>query len=151
MIGGAWEYVMGVMKSQDNQSPCIGYDISSNSGFSGPYCYTDGSLLDGISDFPTDKRYFDTYGYVTDDEHYNRRILGDATGEMGPFADRTYGFQTRKVGSWYDDESLFFTSEAFFLSRGGVHTNGHGSGLFSFHLYYGSAYSWVDFRVVLSI
>ena len=33
----------------------------------------------------TDKRYFDTYANSSFSPTYNMRILGDATGEMGPF------------------------------------------------------------------
>ena len=32
-----------------------------------------------------------------DDEHFNRRILGDATGEMGPFGTITYTTYTRQI------------------------------------------------------
>ena len=39
-----------------------------------------------------------TSGYAIDNINCDK----DATGEMGPFTDRTYGSQVRQVGSWYE-------------------------------------------------
>ena len=152
MSGGAWEYVMGVML-HTNGRPCSGKDVTSNSGFNGPYCNVGQtqSLSDGVSNFPTDTRYYDTYVYATDDEHYNRRILGDATGEMGPFTDRAYGSPVRQVGSWHDDEAWFVWSDYPWFIRGGNHLHGSGSGVFTFHSDFGRVYYDVTFRVVLSV
>ena len=108
-------------------------------------------MSDGVSNFPTDTRYYDTYVYATDDEHYNRRILGDATGEMGPFTDRRYGSQTIQVGSWHDDEAWFVGSGNPWFLRSGSHTYGSTAGVFGFDDDYGSGLSWVSFRVVLSV
>ena len=153
MSGGAWEYVMGVMLNSNdaNAKPCSGRDATYNSGFNGPYCYTSGSLTNGVSNFPTDTRYYDTYVYATDDEHYNRRILGDATGEMGPFTDRAYGSPVRQVGSWHDDEAWFVNSWEPWFNRGGMFSMGHGAGVFTFVHDSGSANSHGSFRVVLSV
>ena len=152
MSGGAWEYVMGVMLSTTG-IPCSGRDATSNSGFNGPYCNVGQTqfLSDGVSNFPTDTRYYDTYVYATDDEHYNRRILGDATGEMGPFTDRRYGSQVRQVGSWHADEAWFVFSAAPWFARGGDHYNGSNTGVFTSRNYGGHAGSNLSFRVVLSV
>ena len=153
MSGGSWEYVMGVMLNSNdaNAKPCSGRDATHNSGFNGPYCYTSGSLTNGVSNFPTDTRYYDTYGHSADDEDYNRRILGDATGEMGPFTDRRYGSQTRHVGSWHDDEAWFVYPGWPWFVRGYHFSVGSGAGVFTFGAAYGSAYDGVSFRVVLSV
>ncbi|MCI8467494.1 MAG: hypothetical protein HFI08_04835, partial [Bacilli bacterium] len=111
MSGGAWEYVMGIMVDK-NGKPMSGRNSKYNSGFNGtfgcPTCDSDNSglteLTTGIA-FPSDTRYYDQYAYAENDETYNRRILGDATGEMGPFATATYGSQNRQIGSWYADEA----------------------------------------------
>ena len=85
------------------------------------------------------------------DKKYNRRILGDATGEMGPFMVKTYGNQNRQVSSWYDDEAGFVcTSYPWFL-RGGSFTLGVGSGVFCFGTAYISTNVGVTFRLILLI
>ncbi|MCI8669582.1 MAG: hypothetical protein HFI34_08705 [Lachnospiraceae bacterium] len=153
MSGGAWEYVMGVMLNSTNSIPCSGRDATSNSGFNGPYCnvgQTD-SLKNGVSNFPTDTRYYDTYAYSTVDEEYNRKILGDATGEMGPFTDRTYGSQVRQVGSWHDDEAWFVWSWYPWFYRGARFDHGSNGGVLAFGNMYGSSLLGRSFRIVLSV
>lgn len=70
---------MGVMLFSDNVTPCSGRDETYNSGFNGPYCNIGEteSKSNGIL-FPNNSKYYDLYTYGNDDEHYNRRILGDA-------------------------------------------------------------------------
>ena len=115
MSGGTWEYVMGVMVDEEG-NPMSGRNSLYNSGFNGTFgCPTCDSNTSGLTeltggyDFP-DSKYYDTYAYATTDEQYQRRILGDATGEMGPFASTTYLTQTRKIGSWYSDYAYFVFS-----------------------------------------
>ena len=153
MSGGVWEYVMGVMLDSTNTFPCTGNNASLNAGFNGLFCYEDDSLTNGISNFPEDVRYYDTYVYSTVDVDYNRRILGDAIGEMGPFAIKKYGIQNRPVGSWYDDEAWFASSWVPWLLRGGGFPDGigTGAGIFTFGRYYGNAFNFGSFRVVLSM
>ena len=99
-------YVMGVM--QDNtgtNTPMSGYDSSSNSGFTGKL-YDSGNFTQysGVS-FPNSK-YYDLYAYGTtynDQIAYNRRILGDATGE---------------VSFWYADYHVFVYSDYSWFVRG---------------------------------
>ena len=147
MSGGSWEYMMGVMTNQ-NGSPCAGRDSIYSSGFSGPYCYTSGTAS-GTS-FP-DQKYYDTYLYGTDDEHYNRRILGDATGEVGAFANIVYGNQTRQLGSWHQDESWFVFHVQPWVMRGSGSYLGSDAGVFAFDRDYGDKYSTFSYRIVLAI
>ena len=152
MSGGSWEYIMGAMLNFTNTAPCSGRDATYNSGFNGPFCNVGQtqSLSIGVSNFPTNTRYYDTYDYSTVDENYHRRILGDATGEMGPFTTRVYGSQTRQVGSWHDDEAWFNVSEAPWFIRGTDLTHGLSAGIFDFHPDHGSVRSWISFRLVLT-
>ena len=150
MSGGALEYVMGVMLDSTNATPCSGRDATYNSGFDGPYCNATDSKTDGIK-FPTDSKYYDVYEYATVDEQYNRRILGDATGEMGPFMSKIYGSSNRQIGSWYDDEAWFVHSLYPWFYRGSYISYGSGGGVFAFGRHYGAMSSWVCFRIVLSV
>jgi len=148
MSGGAWEYVMGVMTNQEG-IPCSGKDATYNSGFNGPYCNASGLKTDGIN-YP-DSKYYDIHSYLSIDEGYQRRILGDATGEMGPFMTKTYGTKNRQIGSWYDDEAWFLHSGWPWFFRGGLFTMGLGAGVFGFLPHEGHANSDVGFRIVLSL
>jgi len=154
MAGGAWEYMMGIMLDTTG-NPASGRNSIYNSGFNGtltcPTCDGDTSGKTSITDgygWP-DKRYYDTYAYqLNDDQHYERRILGDATGEVGPFGEAVYLMQSRPIGSWYADRAFFVDSGWPWFVRGGNHTTGTDAGMFTFGHYYGS--SWGGFRIVLS-
>ncbi len=155
MSGGAWEYVMGVMVDQ-NGKPMSGRNSKYNSGFNGtfgcPTCDSDTSgltSLTGSYDFP-DSKYYDTYAYATVDEQFQRRILGDATGEMGPFASVTYLTTTRQIGSWYADSAYFVWSGNPWFFRSPRFVHGSETGVFAFGNTYGHANSTVSFRVVLT-
>ena len=81
-------YVMGVMKTSDGTA--LTY---SSSGFT-------------TSTLPFNSKYVDQYEYGTtysDQTAYNRRILGDATGE---------------VNGWYDDIAFFVDSDDPWFRRG---------------------------------
>ena len=155
MSGGAWEYVMGIMLDQ-NGKPMSGRNSIYNSGFNGtfgcPTCDNDKSGLTSLTggyDFP-DKKYYDTYAYATVDEQYQRRILGDATGEMGPFASATYLTQTRQISSWYADGARFVYSSAPWSIRGGHYDRGSETGVFAFSNTHGHVHGNNSFRVVLT-
>jgi hypothetical protein len=157
MSGGAIDYVMGVLIDVDGK-PISGRSNKYNSGFNGrfkcPTCENDTSglteLTTGIN-FPSDTRYYDTYAYADNDETYTRRILGDATGEMGPFATATYGIQNRQIGSWYADESTFIYSTQPWFGRGEYFILGSSAGVFSFVPLHGSTWDNLAFRIVLCI
>ena len=155
MSGGAWEYVMGIMLDQNGQ-PMSGRNSLYNSKFNGtfgcPTCDSDTSGLTNLTngyDFP-DKKYYDTYAYGTSNQQYQRRILGDATGEMGPFANTTYLTQTKQIGSWRANGAHFVWFGYPWFLRGGNHTFGLNAGMFAFENHYGHATTWLSFRVVLT-
>ena len=155
MSGGAWEYVMGVMLDKSGK-PMSGRNSKYNSGFNGtfgcPTCDSDTSGLTSLTtgkDFP-DARYYDAYAYSSSDETYNRRILGDATGEMGPFAMATYGTQRRQIGSWYADEAFFAYYRDPWFIRGGSMGIGSMAGIMGFTFNAGNSITSLGFRVVLA-
>ena len=157
MSGGAFEYVMAVIVDKEG-NPISGRNSKYNSGFNGifgcPTCDSDTSGLIKLTtgkDFPNDTKYYDIYAFPENSWTFNCRILGDATGEMGPFADVTYETQQRRIGSWYDDEALLIWSYSPWLYRGGSLSLGSGAGVFSFGPDYGRAGSNFGFRVVLAV
>ncbi|MCI8575865.1 MAG: hypothetical protein HFI09_05280 [Bacilli bacterium] len=156
MSGSAWEYVMGVMVDNEG-NPMSGRNSKYNSGFNGtfgcPTCDDDVSGLTSLTNgkkFP-DSKYYDQYVYSNSDTTYQRRILGDATGEIGPFVIITYGVKNRQIGSWYQDEALFVYLYGIWFNRSGHLTMGQGTGAFAFGRDHGGAWSANSFRVVLSV
>ncbi len=155
MSGGAWEYVMGVLLDE-NGKPMSGRNSLYNSGFNGifgcPTCDSDTSELSSLTtgyDFPESK-YYDTYAYATVDEQFQRRILGDATGEIGPFASATYLIMTRQIGSWYADAAWFVLSSSSWFVRGSEYNSGLYAGIFAFGHEYGRVRINATFRVILT-
>ena len=114
-------YVMGVMKTSGGTA--LNY---SDSGFT-------------TSTLPFNSKYVDQYEYGTtynDQTAYNRRILGDATGE---------------VHGWYDDTAFFVNSEGAWFVRGGSgFGNPAGAGVFTFHRSIGVPGTILAFRSVLA-
>ena len=100
-------------------------------------------------EWPTTK-YYDTYHYRTSYSDFTRYIYGDATGELGSFANRTYGSVMRQISSWYDDSAFFVRAADPWFRRGGDLTNGNESGVFAFSPGSGSLFTFYSFRVVLA-
>ena len=156
MSGGAWEYVMGVMLDKQG-TPMSGRNLKSNSGFNGSFgCSTCDSDTSGLTEltngkiFPTDTRYYDVYAYAENDENFQRRILGDATGEMGAFATPKYGTISRQIGSWYDDEAWIVYPSGPWFERGGGMSMGIGAGVYAFKHTFGCLWEDNGFRIVLN-
>ena len=96
-------------------------------------------------------KYFDVYSSSSTVTSYNLRILGDATGEMGPFKSYSDGDGTSRYhNSWYADYSDFVESSYPWFVRGGGYYNGVLSGQFIFSRDTGGAYSFHCFRLVLT-
>ena len=128
MSGGAHEY----MASLQNET-------YGSSGF-------DSLLLKAYN-----SKYYDIYDGVSDITNYSKRILGDATGEMGPF----YYYQdtdnnSRPHNSWYVGISNFAVSSLPGFGRGGSYKYGVLAGQFAFDLDTGGANSYIGFRLVLT-
>ena len=129
MSGGSSEYVMGYNTGAGT--------IGGSSGITSIY-----------NDFFTNSKwdkYYDKYNNSsTLWKTYNKRILGDATGEMGPFI-----VSGKPIGSWYSDQAYFVLNSSPWFLRGGDYSNASTSGLFGFAGNYGIN-SGFSFRVVLT-
>jgi len=139
MSGDSWEYVMGY---NTNATKAGG-----ESGITSLY-----------SEFFTNSewnKYYDRYSNnSTSMVTYNKRILGDATGEMGTFglpsAADPDGTKDRQRGSWYSDWAHFVTKDYPWFKRGGYYVNGNLAGIFAFHYQTGQNVASHGFRVVLT-
>ena len=118
MSGGAWEFMASF------QSETYG-----NSGFDATTLKTYNS------------KYYDEYDGTSNETTYSKRILGDATGEMGPF----YESQ-----NWYADYSYFANSSRPWFGRGGGYHHGVTAGQFYFYHVTGGAYDEIGLRLVLT-
>ncbi|MEG0826712.1 MAG: hypothetical protein RR404_04515, partial [Bacilli bacterium] len=148
MSGGAWEYVMGVL-SNSSGIPYSGRNNIYNSGFNGPFgCPTCENQtipsLTGGTAFPTEAKYYDKYTVAG----MSGRILGDATGELGPFG--LYDNNKYWASSWNKDMANFIYNGAPWFVRGGYYNYGSGSGVFGFTGNCGDADSHIAFRLALT-
>ena len=140
MSGGVFEYVMGVMKDV-NGNLMSGENSSYNSGFNGTL--SDGnSIINGIN-FP-DSKYYDVYNYNSIFFSKAQRILGDATGEMGPFS-------ISSISSWYTDYAYFVYGTSSWFYRGGTSYSGSSSGAFYFMKNHGGGSGMISFRLILCV
>ena len=127
-MSGAYEYVASL------QSETYG-----NSGFNATTLKTYNS------------KYYDIYDVSSEVTTYSKRILGDATGEIGPF----YYYQdadnnNRPHNSWYADDSNFIGTSYPWFRRGGDHNYGVLAGQFNFYRNNGSTVINTGFRLVLT-
>ena len=77
-------------------------------------------------------------------------MLGDATGEMGPFDNLVNAFASRHINSWYNDFAVFVSFNYPVFCAGGGMRQGVGAGIFTFEDNYGSARSDTTFRLILT-
>ena len=129
MSGGDWEYVMLFIKNEENKI------------LSGLRTTQNGQTLPAT-------QYYDLYIGTSSSNSFYNRILGDATGEMGPFGTIKYITSSRVINSWHKNQSVFVRYETPFLTRGGTTTIGENSGVFAFDNQYGQACS--AFRIILT-
>ena len=128
MSGGAWEYVAAYMPSSRDAS-----------GFTS-------------AELNTYAKYLDIYPSNSTITSYNNRILGDATGELGPFyfyADKDN--INRYHNNWYGDFSDFVDSTYPWFSRGGVYDTGVLAGQFHFDRFIGGVYISFGSRLALTV
>jgi hypothetical protein len=103
-------------------------------------------------DLTTYTKYLDNYGSPTNGNNsYNLRILGDATGEMGPFYCYYNGSMNWLYNNWFNDNSFFIRGGSYWFLRGGSYNYSAGAGLFNFASGNGYIRSNVGFRLVLAI
>ena len=126
MAGGAHEYMAS-------------YSVVGSSGFNATT----------IAQY--DAKYFDQYNASSGEQTYQYRILGDATGEMGPFVDYKDGdANSRHHNQWYGDNSYFVQSSNPWFLRGGGYADGVLAGQFHFARNTGGADTRFGSRLVLA-
>lgn len=127
MSGGAWPIVMALM-FDDTQNVITGREEGYNSGFKG--VFADGTSNTSGKEVP-DSKYYDAYQLSNDFYNYSTRILGDATGELGPFTTHYYAEVnlTRIVSSWYYADARFLSESYPLFGRGGSMMDGTGAGI----------------------
>ena len=134
MSGEAWEFVMGYTTGATT--------VGGTSGITSLY-----------SNFFSDSaysKYWDKYT-STVNTNYNNRILGDATGEMGPFgSEKDPDNNTRYKSSWYKDYAFFVSSSIPWLARGGGLDDGTSSGVFAYTTSFGTMRANSSYRIVLA-
>ena len=134
----------------------IGYKASTTGNITGIYDMSGGvweytaslrSETYGTSSFDSatlkvyNSKYYDEYIGSSEGEKYSMRILGDATGEMGPF----YGYS-----NWHGDISIFIGSSLPWFVRSGAYNNGVLAGQFCFARDSGGTINDTGFRLVLT-
>ncbi len=159
MNGGSYDITMTVVYSKDKTNYITGVNNIANSGFNGllgcPTCWvnvdeTITEVTDGIN-LP-DKKYFDIYDYVESYSNYSKRILGDATGELGPFS--TNGImsannQTRQISSWNSSSYNAYYADQFF-ARGFSFQWGTDAGLLTYGATHGESLATASYRIILT-
>ena len=125
MSGGALEYVAGYISGKQGSS--------------------------GLTPTNYNSKYFDVYNVSSTQTSYQYRILGDATGEMGPFKNYLDGDNTSRYhNSWYSDYSYFVDSSYPWFTRGGSYYHGVLAGQFGFCRSTGATSGDIGFRLVLA-
>ncbi len=134
MSGGAWAYTIGYTTGATT--------VGGNSSITSLY-----------SNFFSDSayaKYWDKYT-STVNKNYNNRILGDATGEIGPFgSEKDPDNTTRYKSSWYKDYAYFADSSHPWFERGGNWHCGTTAGAFAFSSGHGGTNTNISFRIVLA-
>ena len=146
-----------------------GYQASTTGNITGIYDMSGGTnelvsaYLSGIygsSGFTSNSNYMNsTYNKffdIYDDTNptrvdYFKRILGDATGETGPFYSYNDTDGTRRYhNNWYSDRSQFLLTNGSWFIRGGAYLHGYLSGIFSADWGTGAGSNNNTFRIVLA-
>ena len=134
MSGGAWEYVMGYTTGATT--------VGGTSNVT--------SLYPNFFNDSVYSKYWDRYT-STVSTNYNNRILGDATGEMGPFeSEKELDGTTRYMSSWYHNYSHFATASKPWYRRGGYLNNGIDAGVFAYGCNNETLYNYASYRIVLA-
>ena len=134
MSGGSWEYVVGYTTGAST--------VGGKSGITSIY-----------QDFFTNSiytKYWDKYTSTTNTQ-FNNRILGDATGEMGPFgSENDPDGVGRYKSSWYKGLAGFANTTSPWFERGGGSLLGTEAGVFAFSFASGITNSRYSFRIILT-
>ena len=103
------------------------------------------SGFDSVSITKYDSKYFDVYNENSSVQSYNYRILGDATGELGPFIWQN----SRLHNNWHTDSSWFIENNEPWFIRGGLYEYGKIGGQLTFNRWNGAGSYGATFRLIL--
>ena len=128
MSGGAYEYVMGNIVSNNGTTMMSGYNSSSNSGYTG-IIYDSGNYTSytGTYSYPNSK-YYDKYSFGTSEEQIIRSKLGDSIKEI--FKKEVFVGISTSSGWYYDEPYLAYSNYSWFR-RGGTYISYNNAGVFS--------------------
>ena len=127
MSGGAYEY-MASLRSETYGSS--GFDVIKLKTYN--------------------NKYYEEYDKNSDKYTYSMRILGDATGEMGPFYYYQHNNNYYSHNGWYANNSNFASASYPWFHRGGVFDDGVLAGQFDFSYDNGAISNTFGFRLVLT-
>ena len=138
LSGGAYEYVMANIVSDDGTMLMSGNESSNNSGYTGKV-YDSGNytLYTGI-DYPNTK-YYDKYSFSTSSNSKIRSKLGDGIKEV-----------YKGTGGWYNDYSYLAYSRYPWFSRGGYYNDAASAGVFYSRNHNGNAGSYLSSRLIIT-
>ena len=138
MSGGAFEYTMGNVVSNDGSTMMSGYDTSWTSGYTGKIYDTGNYTAYTGVDYPNNK-YYDKYSFGTSDDSKIRSKLGDGIKEV-----------YKGSNGWYNDHSCLAGSDHPWFLRGGHNNKGTFAGVFNSYNNYGYAISDDSSRLVIT-
>jgi len=138
MSGGAFEYTMGNVVSNDGSTMMSGYDTSWTSGYTGKIYDTGNYTAYTGVDYPNNK-YYDKYSFGTSDDSKIRSKLGDGIKEV-----------YKGSNGWYNDHSCLAGSDHPWFLRGGHNNKGTFAGVFNSYNNYGYAISDDSSRLIIT-
>ena len=144
-MAGQYTTVMVFMQYSDG-NVTVGRSNDYQSGFKG--ALGDGSVNTSGVDLP-DQKYYDLYLFsdVLYNSTYNRRILGDATGEMGPI--EVWSNPAFNITSWNNATlDQYFSTTYPACRRGYSYSGGYISDIFAFQGHHGAGS--IHFRIILT-
>jgi len=107
-----------------------------------------------IEEINTKIKYFDVYSSTSTQTSYKNRILGDATGELGPFgtlvSTGSDGNKKANINSFFSGSSNFVNSAYSWVYRGGSMYHGVIAGPTYFGRDTGALIVNISFRMVLA-
>ncbi len=103
------------------------------------------------ADITNYSKYFDLYSSNSVQTSWNNRILGDATGDMGPFYSYKENSGTYYHNNWYADCSTFADDYWSWFGRGSGNADGVIAGQFYFQANRGNAAAYGGSRLILAV
>ena len=138
MNGGAYEYTMGNIVSNDGTTMMSGYSSSNNSGYTGKI-YDSGNYTSYTGIAYPDVKYYDKYSFSTSSITRKRSKLGDGIKEV-----------YNGSNGWYSDNSDLANSSITWFERGGDYSSGAGAGVFRSYESNGTSNSYNSSRLVMT-